>query len=369
MRWLRSLTQAGFVAFAAYLGFRHQLVGGGPGGAGPIDAFCPFGAFEALPTLLIEGTFISKTAISNLWILAALLAGLFLFGPVFCGWICPLGSLSEWLYGLRRRISGFKLEPPDSLARQLTWGRLAIFLLVLFMSWQTKSIWFENIDPYKAIFHMRIESAGSLAIITGFVLLSLAVERAWCRWLCPLGIFNGVVGKLSLFKIRRNENSCIHCGACSRACPARIPVAEVAAIADDRCVGCQQCIDSCPVKETLQIKAPVSLYRRIINPAAAGLVAVALFIGIIGGAQLGGQWQSNDLKGKTIVEISSPQDLKGWMKWNEVVDKFKVDEAALARELNLSPGYDHNGTLKELGHKNGFETKDVGRAVDKLMKK
>ena len=369
MKWLRYASQAGFIGFSAYLGLRHQIVGGGPGGAGPLDAFCPYGAFEALPTLLLEGTFVSKTAISNLWILAALGIGLLLLGPVFCGWICPLGSLGEWLYGLRRKISSVKLEPPVALAKQLTWGRAAIFVLVLGMSWQTKSIWFENIDPYKAIFHMSVEGAASALLIAGFVLISLAVERAWCRWLCPLGIFNGLMGKLSLFKIRRNEAACIHCGACSRACPSRIPVAETTAVSDSRCVGCHRCVAACPVKDALRIKAPVALGGGIVKPVAAGIIAVALFLGIIGGAQVSGQWQSHDLKGKTVAEITSPHDLKGWMKWSEVVDRFRVDEAALAQELKLPPGYNRNATLKELGHKNGFETKDVGRAIEKLQKK
>ena len=369
MKWLRYLVQAGFVAFSAYLGLRHQIVGGGPGGAGPIDAFCPYGAFEALPVLLLEGSFVSKTAVSNLWILGALVTGLILVGPVFCGWICPLGSLGEWLYGLRRRVSKVKWEPSATLARQLTWGRAVVFVLVLFMSWQTKSIWFENIDPYKAIFHMNVENATTAAIIGGFVLLSLAVERAWCRWLCPLGIFNSLVGKVSLFKIRRNEGTCIHCNACSRACPTRIPVAEVAIVDDDRCVGCQRCVEVCPVKDTLQIKAPATLGHRLIKPAVAGLLAVFLFVGIVGGAQVSGYWASNDLKGKLVSDITSIRDLKGWMKWSEVVDRFKVNEAALAQELKLPPGYNRNATLKELGHKNGFETKDVGKAIDKLMKK
>ena len=369
MKWLRHLSQAGFVALSAYVGLRHQLVGGGPGGAGPIDAFCPYGAFEALPTLLIEGTFVSKTALSNYWILASLVLGLLLVGPVFCGWICPLGSLGEWLFALRRRLSSVMIEPSAAVARQLTWGRAAIFFLVLFMSWQTKSIWFENIDPYKAIFHMSVESATALALIIDFVLLSLAVERAWCRWLCPLGFFNGLVGKLSFFKIRRHTATCINCKACSRSCPTRIPVAAVTSVADDRCVGCQRCIEACPVKETLQIEAPSWGGNKIVKPAIIGILAVALFIGIIGSAQVSGQWESRDLKGKSVGEISSSRDLKGWMTWSEVVDRFKVDETELARELNLKPGYNRAASLKDLGHKNGFETKDVGKAIDKLMKK
>lgn len=367
MKKLRLFFQVGFVLFSAYLGLRHQIVGGGPSGAGPIDAFCPYGAFEALPVLLIEGTFISKTAVSNLWILAALVAGLLVVGPVFCGWICPLGSLSEWLYGLRKRIIAVTLEPGKALARQFTWGRAVMFALILFLSWQTKSIWFENIDPYKAIFHMNVASAAALSLILGFVVMSLLVERAWCRWLCPLGIFNGLVGKLSLFKIRRNEVSCVHCNACSRVCPVGIPVAEVQTVSDDRCVGCNHCLEACPVKNTLQIKSSAAMGSRLLQPASVGIIAVGLFIAIVGGAQVGGFWQANDAR--PVAQISSIADLKGWMKWSEVVDRFKVDEVALAKELKLPPGYKRDATLKELGHKNGFETKDVGKAIEKLKQK
>ena len=369
MKWSRYIVQLGFVAFSAYLGLRHQIVGGGPGGSAPIDAFCPYGAFEALPVLLIEGTFISKTAVSNLWILGALVAGLILLGPVFCGWICPLGSLGEWLYALRRRFNRASMEPPAVLARQLTWGRLAVFVLVLFMSWKTKSIWFEEIDPYKAIFHMNVESISAVVLIVGFVLLSLLVERAWCRWLCPLGIFNGLVGKMALVKIRRNKASCIHCGACSKACPARIGVAEVEEVSDSRCLGCQRCIEACPVAETLQLRSASAPAGSKVKPIIAGIVAVALFLVIIGGAQVSGQWRSNDTTGKTVAYISSTADIKGWMKWGEVVARFKVDEEALAKELKLRPGYDRNATIKEIAHKNGIADKDIRAAVEKLRKK
>lgn len=368
MRWVRYGVQGSFVAFSAYLGLRHQIVGGGPGGSAPIDAFCPYGAFEALPVLLLEGTFVSKTAISNLWVLAALVIGLVLAGPVFCGWICPLGSLGEWLYALRRRLSKVKLEPAAALARRLTWGRAAMFVLVLFMSWQTKSIWFENIDPYKAIFHMSVENTATALLIAAFAILSLAVERFWCRWLCPLGIFNGLVGKLAVFKIRRNAASCIHCGACSRACPVRIPVAERLQVSDDRCVGCQRCIEACPKSATLELRSAAAPDGKLLKPVVAGITVVFLFVAIIGGAQATGQWKSQDLKGKTTAEITRTADLKGWMKWNEVVARFKVDEAALARELKLPPDFNRQATLKELGHKNGFETKDVGRAIERLKK-
>ncbi len=368
MKWLRNIVQFVFVGLSVYLGLRHQIVGGGPGGSAPIDAFCPYGAFEALPVLLIEGTFISKTAVSNLWILGALVAGLLLVGPVFCGWICPLGSLGEWVYALRRSIVKIKIEPVASINRQMTWGRAAIFILVLFMSWQTKSIWFENIDPYKAIFHMNVESVAAAVLIIGFFTISLLVERAWCRWLCPLGIFNGFVGKLAIFKIGRNEASCIHCNACSRVCPSRIPVSDLKRVSDDRCVGCHRCIEACPVKGTLELKSSASS-GMVMKPLTAGIIAVALFLTIIGGAQATGKWKSNDTKGKTITEITKTADIKGWMKWNEVVERFGVDEAALANELKLSPGYDRNATIKEVAHKNGIADKDVRAAIERLRKK
>lgn len=367
MKKLRLLVQVGFVLFSAYLGLRHQIVGGGPGGAGPIDAFCPFGAFEALPVLLSEGVFISKISASNLWIAASLLLGLLIVGPVFCGWICPLGSLSEWIYKIRSRVFSLKFEPPVIVARKLTWGRTGVLVIILLMSWKTKSLWFESFDPYKSIFHISVESIAAASIIAGFIVLSLISERAWCRWLCPLGIINGVVGKFSLLKIRRNTSSCISCNACSRACPTRIPVAEVTAISDDRCVGCHRCVEACPVKNTLQISAPAAMRGVVVKPIIVGLIAVALFFSIIGGAQVSGYWRSNDQR--RVTQISSTAELKGWMKWSEVVERFNIDEVALAKELKLSAGYNRNASLKDLGHSNGFETKDVGRAIEKLSKK
>lgn len=366
MSKLRYLLQAGFVVFAGYLGLRHQIVGGGPRGAGPIDAFCPFGAFEALPTLLAEGIFVSKTSVSNLWILAALVLGILIVGPVFCGWICPLGSLSEWIYSLRKRFIATKLEPATTKARLLTWGRPFLLVLILFMSWQTKSIWFEGFDPYKAIFHMSVENFVAASIIAGFVIMSLVVERSWCRWLCPLGIINGTIGRFSLFKIRRNSQSCIACGACSRACPAGIAVAKVSEVSDDRCIGCHRCVASCPVSNTLAIQAPVSAGSRVLKPIMAGLIAVVVFFGVIGTAQVSGHWRSNDAR--PVAQISSPAELRGYMKWDEVVSHFKVDETSLARELKLPIGFNRKASLKDLGHANGFETKEVGAAIEKLKK-
>ncbi|MCX7970570.1 MAG: 4Fe-4S binding protein [Negativicutes bacterium] len=104
MRQTRLATQILFVLGALYTGYRHQLVGGGPGGAGPLDAYCPFGALETLPTYLFFGSFLAKTAFSNFWFLLALLATIFLVGSVFCGWICPLGSLGDWLYRIRDKF-------------------------------------------------------------------------------------------------------------------------------------------------------------------------------------------------------------------------------------------------------------------------
>jgi hypothetical protein len=90
---------------------------------------------------------------------------------------------------------------------------------------------------------------------------------------------------------------------------------------------------------------------------------------VVGGAQVSGQWRSNDLRGKTVAEIKSVAELRGWMKWSDVVEKFKVDEAALAKELKIPAGFNREATLKEIGHKNGFETKEVGAAIERLKKK
>lgn len=91
------------------------------------------------------------------------------------------------------------------------------------------------------------------------LVLSLFVERAWCRYACPLGGAISLLGKFCLLRIRRTDSACKGCSLCERPCPVKLPVATATVISSD-CIGCLACVDTCPRHDALGVKlAPVWL--------------------------------------------------------------------------------------------------------------
>lgn len=365
MSKIRLALQTGFMILAAYLGYRHQVLGGGPGGVPPIDAYCPFGGLETLPLYLTTGSFLQKTAPSNFWLLVAVGVTTLVGGALFCGWICPLGGLADWLYKLRQTVSNRKVDITPSVARPLSYGRFATLAGIVYFSWLLKRLWFEEFDPYKAIFHMNVEGATGWLIIGSFVAASLLVERAWCRFLCPLGAFNGLLSRFALFDIER-DSACIHCGKCDRACPAGITVSEAQRLQDSRCVKCMQCVETCPVS-ALSVKAKVGGLPNL-KPLAAGVLGVVLFLGIVGAAQVSGQWNAKSPSYRVAAQITDPSEIKGWMKWSEAAAAFNVDEKQLLAELGLPEQLDRNRTVKDIRGEFGVSEEKFRQAVAKLRK-
>ncbi len=84
------------------------------------------------------------------------------------------------------------------------------------------------------------------AVFAAIVLLNLAAERFWCRYICPLGAFYGLLSKISLVRRRVNQ-SCIKCKLCEDACPTGTIRRDRDCASDPgECVMCLKCMDSCP---------------------------------------------------------------------------------------------------------------------------
>lgn len=361
----RLAVQACFILLMAYIGYRHQLVG--PLGQPPIDAYCPFGALETLPTYLTNGFFLSKTAPSNFWLLVALIVTTLFSGAIFCGWICPLGGLSDWLYKIRRSILTKKIDVPPNIANILSYARYLMLFGIVYFSWILGRLWFEKYDPFKAIFHMKVQGITSIVVIGTFVIASLMIERAWCRFLCPLGLFVGTLAKLSLLRIERNTNICVNCKACDRVCPTAVKVSESSRISNTYCIHCFECLKSCHTN-ALEFKSVKGGFI-VFKPVAIALIALSIFVGTLGVARVSGGWDAKNPSAKVALELNHPSEIKGWMRWTDVVTAFHVDENKLIKELQLPDSFDRNMSLKALDEEFGFKMGTFRRAIEKYRKR
>ena len=260
---VRRIVQLAFAVFILVTAFKHQSEQAS--GAASVDALCPFGAVETLLTWMTTGTLITKIHTSNLVLGLAVLVAILLAGNAFCGWICPLGTVQDWLWKAARALHLPQWRPAERTDRVLRQGRFVVLGLVMLMSYLSGQLWFADYDPYVTIFGLRwlFEWNEVIAIavgITALVLLgSLFVERLWCRYLCPLGAVFTVLGRFSFLRIRRNAEVCTDCELCDKPCPVGITVSKADPAVHPDCVGCLDCVAACPVRGALTVAPPVAV--------------------------------------------------------------------------------------------------------------
>ena len=226
-------------------------------GAPSLHAVCPFGGVVTIYTYITEGAFIQKIHQSSITLMWLVLSLTLLFGPVFCGWICPFGAVQEFIGKIGRKMFKKRYNNfiPSVIDKPLRYLRYVILILVVVNTAISGKLLFSNFDPYFALFNIWSSEVTRLSLLVlGLVLIgSLFVERPWCKYLCPLGALLGIFNLFRIVKLKRNENTCINCKACDRVCPMNINVSTSKIVSDHQCISCLLCTDemACPVNNTL----------------------------------------------------------------------------------------------------------------------
>jgi len=260
---IRLIVQIFFFALVALIAVNHTLEEAGKAipilSSASLHAICPFGGVVSIYQFIAAGTYVHKihsAAFVLMWIVFALTVFL---GPVFCSWICPLGSIQEWFGKLGKKIfkRRFNRMIPYKVDRILRYLRYVMLGWVVYMTAVTGTLVFSDIDPYFALFNFwRSEVAiGGVIILAVVLVLSLIVERPFCKYACPYGAVLGVFNLFRIFKIRRRRSTCIDCKACDRSCPMNIPVSTSGAVRDHQCISCLKCTSEqvCPVENTVEL--------------------------------------------------------------------------------------------------------------------
>ena len=82
------------------------------------------------------------------------------------------------------------------------------------------------------------------SILLSVIVLSVVFYRPFCKWLCPLGAFYALFNRVSLFQMKVDENKCISCGKCARACKMDVDVTKTPNHTE--CIRCGMCVSACP---------------------------------------------------------------------------------------------------------------------------
>jgi polyferredoxin len=260
---LRTYVQLFFFLLIALIVVNHSLHESGVEipilSSASIHAVCPFGGVVSIYEYFVNDRFTKKIHESS-WILMWITLSLSLvFGGVFCGWVCPFGTFQEWVGKLGKKIFRKKFNHfiPYSIDKWLRYLRYVVLALVLYMTAVSGKLFFEEYDPYYALFRFWTgEVAISALIVLGLVIvLNLFVERPFCKYACPYGAVLGVFNLFRIFSIKRNSASCIDCDLCNKNCPMNIPVATSQTIHNHQCTTCMQCTSEqfCPVKNTVEL--------------------------------------------------------------------------------------------------------------------
>lgn len=296
------------------------------------ETYCPMGGLQAFATYLVRGSLPCSMSSVQIMMGLCLAAFVVLFSKLFCGYLCPVGTIEDLLRKLRKSIGLKNINIPSRSFADLALRIIKYVLLfyIFYLTCTASELWCKNLDPYYAVatgFKGEITLWMSITTLVLVVLGGILVDNFWCRYICPLGaacssfkfwicalvLFGfwfvlqlcgvnmpwwvllgafcliGYIGELfapntrfQLVNVYRNDR-CNGCHACDRACPNHINVYEITNANNGKlacvdCTMCGECIAACN-RDALHVGVTRKGRKNIFNfllPALLAIVMVCL---------------------------------------------------------------------------------------------
>lgn len=332
------------------------------------EAYCPMGGLQALTTFFVRGSLPCSMSMVQIVMGIVLAAAVVLFSKLFCGYLCPLGTVQDLLMKLRNTIGwrGIVVKNGTVADKVLRVIKYVLLFWIFYSTATASELFCKNLDPYYAVatgFKGEITLWMSLISVAAVILCGFMVNMFWCKYLCPLGAISNslkfwvwivvlaaayyllgsvgvnvpwwallaafcVVGYLleilcgkpglQVLHIMKNDSKCTHCGLCTKACPYGIDVAgcRAGAVKAVDCTLCGECTAVCPV-DAIHTGVCVKGGRNVWNVLAPAVIALVL-MGI--GLWAGGKYElptinvtwgiEQTLEDGTVKQLVDPSSLK-----------------------------------------------------------
>jgi len=320
--WYKLIYQFAIIGILVFMGFRLLF---DKAYAPDFEAYCPFGGLQALGSYLTMDSLSCSMTSTQIMMGVVLFIGIVLFSRLFCGYICPLGTIGEWIGKLGERLK-VRITLKGFADYALRFLKYILLFLTFYFTLKSSELFCKKFDPYYAVasgFNADVVLLYASLALVALLVGSFFLRLFWCRYLCPLGAlsaifkftwwFAGVMGiyiilllfglkipylyplliittggyileitrlsrvKPDLVHITRNTETCIACGLCSEKCPQGIDVASMEKVTHADCTLCGDCLYSCPEKNTLQIN------KRNMKWLPAIVLGALIILGLLAG--------------------------------------------------------------------------------------
>ena len=192
----------------------------------------------------------------------------------YCGWLCPFGALQELTNRLAKCLKIPQLHIPFGVHQRLTALKYIAFLVLFGISLSALGTAEQaaEIEPFKTAIVLRFARGWPFVLYAGAMIASsLFVERAFCRYLCPLGAAMAIPARLRLFDWLRRYRECGNpCQRCGNECPVQAIHPE-GHINPNECIQCLHC----QMLYHHDQKCPVMIQRRLKREKFAATSSIA----------------------------------------------------------------------------------------------
>jgi polyferredoxin len=300
----RVLVQSGIALFCLYAGYRFFCFYRWAIGASDvyvsrppsIEGFLPISALLGLKRIVLTGRYDDIHPAGLTIFLAAIFIS-FLMRKGFCGWICPVGFVSNLVEKSTKTIR-LSMSLPRWFSYpllSLKYVVLAFFCYIILWQMDIQAVEAFINSPYNKIVDGKMllffiaPSSLTLKVLAVLFVVSLFIRNFWCRFLCPYGALLGILALGGACSVRRDESLCVHCKKCDKICPGAVRVSAKAVVRSPECIGCMECVAECPQDGCLTLSAGGKTKVPIYALPVAVLTLFFLFWGI---ALFTGHWHT-----------------------------------------------------------------------------